>query len=136
MSKKLIESYKILIDNIFSRSKGILGDKFIVKLIKKAEKVTNNGEVSLLKGIGYSKNKLQLDLVYKNYSEKESTYTEKIVADCFNKILELINKALTMLVGSDSSLKILKDGLQDLIVNNKEIYETVNLEKNLPNFIS
>ncbi len=136
MSKKLIESYKILIDNIFSRSKGILGDTFIIKLIKKAEKVTSNGERSLLKGIEYNKNELQLDSVYKNFSEKEATYTEEIVANNFNKILELINKALTMLVGSDSSLKILKDGLQDLKVNNKEIYETVNLEKNLPNFLS
>jgi hypothetical protein len=134
MSKKLIESYKILIDNIFSRSKGILGDTFIVKLIKKAEKITSNGEFSLLKGIGYSKNELQLDLVYKNYNEKEATYTEEIVAGNFNKILELINKALTMLVGSDSSLKMLKDGLQDLKVNNKEIYETANLQNNLPNF--
>ncbi|MFX1449661.1 MAG: hypothetical protein ACFFCM_02390 [Promethearchaeota archaeon] len=136
MSKKLIESYKILIDNIFSRSKGILGNTFIIKLIKKAEKVTSNGERSLLKGIEYEKNELQLDSVYKNYNEKESTYTEEIIADNFNKILELINKALTMLVGSTSSLKILKDGLQDLKVNNKEIFETVNLEKKLPNFLS
>jgi len=136
MSKKLIESYKILLDNIFSRSKGILGNTFIIKLIKKAEKVTSNGERSLLKGIEYEKNELQLESVYKNYNEKESTYTEEIIADNFNKILELVNKALTMLVGSSSSLKILKDGLQDLKVNNKEIYETVNLEKKLPNFLA
>lgn len=136
MSKKLIESYKILLDNIFSRSKGILGNTFIIKLIKKAEKVTSNGERSLLKGIEYEKNELQLDSVYKNYNEKESTYTEEIIADNFNKILELVNKALSMLVGSSSSLKILKDGLQDLKVNNKEIYETVNLEKKLPNFLA
>lgn len=136
MSKKLIESYKILIDNIFSRSKGILGNTFIIKLIKKAEKVTSNGELSLLKGIEYEKNELKIDSVYENYNEKETTYTEEIIANNFNKILELINKALTMLVGSTSSLKILKDGLQDLKVNNKEIFETVNLEKKLPNFLS
>lgn len=134
MSKNLINTYKILIDNIFVRSKGVLGEKFINKLIKKAEKITENGGKSLLKGIEYSQNEIKLELVLKNYSENENTYTSEIISDNFNKILELIDKALTMLVGKETSLKIFKDGLQDLKVKNT-IDNVGDLEKNLPKFL-
>ena len=53
MSKELIDAYKALLDNIFSRSKGVLGETFITKLIKKGEKIANDGGISLLNGIEY-----------------------------------------------------------------------------------
>ncbi|MHA1378279.1 MAG: hypothetical protein ACTSRG_07840 [Candidatus Helarchaeota archaeon] len=135
MSRDLIKTYKILIDHIFLRSKGVLGDKFINKLIKKAEKVTENGGKSLLRGIEYNQNELKLELVLKNYGENESAYSEEVISSSFNKILELIDKALTMLIGKESSLKIFKDGLQDLKVNDNQTCYVADFEKNLPKFI-
>jgi len=135
LSRDLIKTYKILIDHIFLRSKGVLGDKFINKLIKKAEKVTENGGKSLLRGIEYNQNELKLELVLKNYGENESAYSEEVISSSFNKILELIDKALTMLIGKESSLKIFKDGLQDLKVNDNQTCYVADFEKNLPKFI-
>ncbi|MHA1298398.1 MAG: hypothetical protein ACTSO9_03040 [Candidatus Helarchaeota archaeon] len=135
MSKALIKTYKLLIDNIFTRSKGVLGEKFINKLMKKAEKVTQNGGKSLLKGIEYSQNELQLELVYKNYVDNENIFTKEIISENFNKILELLDKALTMLIGKAASQKIFKDGLQDLKINNNNAYNIGDFEKNLPKFL-
>ncbi|MHA1299049.1 MAG: hypothetical protein ACTSO9_06340 [Candidatus Helarchaeota archaeon] len=134
--KELIECYKLLIDSIFSRSTGVLGDKFITKMIKKAEKLASDDGLPLLKGIEYNQNELQLVMVFKNLSENESAYTAEVISKKFNIILELINKALTMLVGKESSIKIMQDGLQDVKLNNNELVEKVNFENNLPKFLT
>jgi len=134
--KELIECYKLLIDSIFSRSTGVLGDKFITKMIKKAEKLASDDGLPLLKGIEYNQNELQLVMVFKNLSENESAYTAEVISKKFNIILELINKALTMLVGKESSIKIMQDGLQDVKLNNNELFEKVNFENNLPKFLT
>ena len=132
MSKELIKAYKLLLDNIFSRCKEILGEKFILKLIRKAEKNTSNGEKSLLKGLDYSQNELQLDLAYKIYNENEAAYTEEIISNTFNTLMNLTDKALTMLVGKENSLKLIKDGVQDTKLNHKEIFESEKMEELLP----
>lgn len=135
MSKDLIQCYKLLIDNVFSRSKGVLGETFIIKMIKKAEKITSEDGLTLLKGIEFSQGELQLVMVNKNYGENEAAYTSEVISKKFNIILDLINKALTMLVGKESSVKILKDGLQDVKMNNAEIIEREKFETFIPKFI-
>ena len=128
MSKDLIQAYKFLLDNTLSRSQDILGEKFIEKLIKKAENLTTKEGKSLLKGIDYSKKQLQLDLIYKNQSENEAGYTKEIIVNTFNTLIKLIDKALSMLVGKDNAIKIINDGIQDTKINQKEIFEKENIE--------
>ncbi|MHA1380473.1 MAG: hypothetical protein ACTSRG_19075 [Candidatus Helarchaeota archaeon] len=135
MSKDLIQCYKLFIDNIFNRSKGILGETFITKMMKKAEKLSLDDGLRLLKGIEFNQGEVQLVMVNKNYSENKASYTAEIISKKFNIIIELINKALTMLVGKDSSIKILKDSLQDVIVNNSELFEKEKFGTVIPQFI-
>ena len=135
VSEEIIEFYKTLIDNVFSRCQTILSETFITKLIKKAEKVSSNGGPTLLKGIEFSKNELQISMVLKNYQENEGTYTIEVISSNFNTILELIHKALSMLVGADQSQGIIKDAVKDVILKKKEIYESKNLGNYLPKFM-
>ena len=135
VSEEIIEFYKTLIDNVFSRCQTILSETFITKLIKKAEKVSSNGGPALLKGIEFSQNELQISMVLKNYQENEGTYTIEVISSNFNTILELIHKALSMLVGADQSQGIIKDAVKDVILKKKEIYESKNLGNYLPKFM-
>ncbi len=131
MSKDLIQAYKFLLDNTLSRSQEILGKKFIIKLIKKAENITTKEGMSLLKGLEYSKKELQLDILYKNYNENEAGYTKEIIVDTFNTLIKLIDKALSMLVGKDNAVKIINDGVQDTKLNQKALFEKENIEEYL-----
>ena len=121
--RDLIECYKLILDNIFSRGKGILGSKFISKHLKKAKKVTSDDGLTLLKGIEFSQGELQLMMVFKNFGENESAHTGKVISEKFNTIIELVNKALNLLLGKDKGLKILKDGTQDAKVKNAGLFE-------------
>jgi len=139
LSEDLIKIYKNIIDNIFNKSKNILSEIFIKKLIKKAEKISSADGKALLNGIDFQEDELQILNVLKNFEKDKANYTADVVSNEINSILQLIHKALSMLVGRNKSSEILKGALVDTMDENKETLKKLELGKDiselLPEFI-
>ncbi|NHI93775.1 MAG: hypothetical protein EAX96_14910 [Candidatus Lokiarchaeota archaeon] len=135
----LIKFYKIFIDNVFFKSKNILSETIIIKLIKKAEKLSSENGKALLNGINYNEEQLEILNVLNNFKQNKTIYTAETITTEINSILHLLYKTLSMIAGKNESSKILKDALEESISNNSEIWNNIQLSTNiedlLPEFV-